>query len=361
MTREDLSMPLVTTRRTLLMGAAATGAGLFMPAGLPALAREGENLIFLTWGGDFGAGVRSAFSDAFTANTGATVQDVTPFSYGKFQTAMENGNPESYDLVWFSDDSEPFRAGEAGLLEELNYDLIPNSAEADPSVVQKYSVSPYMTAYQAAYRTEDYPDKAPASWADFWDTEQFPGARSLGTWVGGVLEAALLADGVAPEDLYPLDEDRAFAALDRLKPDIRVFHDTSSSEQVQQMLMQGDVSMVLTWSTDFIRKHLAGEPVDVINDGGFYFSPAVGIAKDSDSVELAHEYLNTLLDAEAQRNFVKAWVTSPSNPAAADALTEEERAAVTIGNIDVMVHLDPEYYADNAARLQDKYDAWRVQ
>lgn len=361
MAREETDFPFTPSRRSLIMSAAAAGATFFLPGpGRSGLAREGENLIFLTWGGDFGAGVRTAFSDPFTAETGATIQDVTPFNYGKFLTAMQNDNPEGYDLIWFDDDSEPFRAGAAGFVEELNYDLIPNAAQAIDSVTQPYSVSPYVTAYQAAYRMEDYPDNPPASWADFWDVETFPGARSLGTWVGGVLEAALLADGVAPADLYPLDEERAFSSLEALKPNIRVFHDTQSSEQVQQMVSQGEVSMVLTWATDFIRMHLAGEPVNVIYDGGFYFSPAVGIAKGTEHLELAHGYLNMLLDAEAQRRFVKAWLTSPSNVEAADALSEEQRNSVVAGNVDKMVALDPKYYAENLERLQELYDAWRV-
>ncbi|MFN8594032.1 MAG: ABC transporter substrate-binding protein [Thermomicrobiales bacterium] len=348
-------------RRSLLMSAAAAGAAFFLPGpGRSGLAREGENLIFLTWGGDFGAGVRTAFSDPFTAETGATIQDVTPFNFGKFLTAMQNGNPEGYDLIWFDDDSEPFRAGEAGFLEELNYDLIPNAKQAIDSVTQPYAVSPYVTAYQAAYRTEDYGDNPPGSWADFWDVEKFPGSRSLGTWVGGVLEAALLADGVEPDKLYPLDEERAFSKLDELKPNIRVFHDTQSSEQVQQMLTQGEISMVLTWATDFIRMHLAGEPVNVIYNQGFYFSPAVGIAKGTEYLELAHGYMNMLLDADAQRRFVKAWLTSPSNVEAADALSDEQRASVVAGNVDKMVALDPKYYADNLERIQELYDAWRV-
>jgi putative spermidine/putrescine transport system substrate-binding protein len=324
-------------------------------------AAQGEQLIFLTWGGDFGTGVRVAFSDPFQEQTGAVVQDVTPFNYGKFQTAMENNNPEGYDLIWFDDDSEPYRAGGADMLEELNYDLIPNATQVIEEVRQQYSVSPYMTMYTAAYREDDYPDAAPSSWADFWDTEQFPGSRSFGTWVGGVLEAALMADGVEPAELYPLDEERAFAKLDELRPSIRVFHDTQQSAQVDQMLSQGEVSMVLTWSTDSVRKHLAGEPINVIHNQGFWFSPAVGIAKGTEYPELAHEYLNILLDAEAQRRFVEAWVTSPSNPEANDALSDEERAMVVAGNLDVMVHLNPQYYAENLARIQELYDAWRVQ
>jgi putative spermidine/putrescine transport system substrate-binding protein len=351
-----------TSRRTLLKGAAAVGTGLMVPAArAPFAAAAGEQLIFLTWSGAFGEGVRVAFSDPFQEETGAVIQDVTPFSFGKFVTAMENNNPESYDLLWFDDDSEPFRAGTDGMLEELDYSLIPNAEQAIEQVVQPYSVSPYMTMYTAAYRSDQYPDKAPDSWADFWNVAEFPGPRSLGTWVGGVLEAALMADGVAPADLYPLDEERAIAKLDELKPDIRVFHDTQQSSQVDQMLSQGEISMVLTWSTDSVRKHLAGEPIDVIHNQGFYFSPAVGIAKGTEYRELAHGYLNMLLDAEAQRRFVKAWVTSPSNPAANDALSDEERAMVVAGNLDVMVHLDPEYYAENLARIQELYDSWRVQ
>ena len=353
---------LAPSRRAVLKGVAAAGAGFLLPGTfrMPVMA-EGEQLIFLTWGGDFGAGVRAGFSDPFQEETGAIIQDVTPFSFGKFLTAMENNNPESYDLMWFDDDSEPFRAGVDGFLEELNYDLIPNASQAIEEVVQPYSVSPYMTMYTAAYRSDQYPDKAPDSWADFWDVEQFPGPRSLGTWVGGVLEAALLADGVEPADLYPLDEDRAFAKLDELKPNIRVFHDTQQSTPVDQMLSQGEISMVLTWSTDSVRKHLAGEPINVIHNQGFWFSPAVGIAKGTEHLELAHAYLNMLLDAEAQRRFVKAWVTSPSNPEANDALSEADLEMVVAGNIDKMVHLNPQFYAENIARIQERYDSWRVQ
>ena len=77
------------SRRDVLRGAAAVGAGLLLPmTSRLSVVAEGEQLIFLTWGGDFATGVRVAFSDPFQEQTGAIIQDVTPFSYGKFQTAM---------------------------------------------------------------------------------------------------------------------------------------------------------------------------------------------------------------------------------------------------------------------------------
>jgi putative spermidine/putrescine transport system substrate-binding protein len=43
---------------------------------------------------------------------------------------------------------------------------------------------------------------APTSWADFWDTKKFPGKRGLRKGAKYTLEFALMADGVAPKDVY---------------------------------------------------------------------------------------------------------------------------------------------------------------
>ena len=65
--------------------------------------------------------------------------------------------------------------------------------------------------------------RAPASWADFWDVKKFPGKRALRKGPKYTLEFALMADGVAPKDVYKVlagkdGQDRAFKKLDELKP-----------------------------------------------------------------------------------------------------------------------------------------------
>ncbi|TGV78311.1 extracellular solute-binding protein, partial [Mesorhizobium sp. M2D.F.Ca.ET.145.01.1.1] len=50
----------------------------------------------------------------------------------------------------------------------------------------------------------------------------------------GPWEEALLADGVSPDKLYPMDIDRVFASLDKIKPHIRKWW--SSGSEIQQML-----------------------------------------------------------------------------------------------------------------------------
>ncbi len=364
-TKKDEPTGTAISRRGLLRATAAGGTALLLPSILSSwraarAASDKGPLIFLTWGGGFGKGIRAGFEDPFKAATGIEIKDVTPFSYGKFQTAMTHGNPEHYDLIWFDDEVEPLRAGKEGLVEKLNYDWLPNAKAALPGTKSPYAVSPYITVYQIGYRTDAYKSKPPNSWRDFWDVANFPGPRSLGTWVGGVLEAALMADGVAPDKLYPLDEDRAFKMLDRLRPNIRVFHNTQASDQVAQMLYQNEISMVLTWSTDFIAAHLAGKPVNVVYNQGFYFSPAVGIAKDSKYVREAHQFLNLFFDEDDELKFIRTWPTSPAVPDVAKRMTEQEKNSVAITHINEMVHLDRDYYAENQARLQQKYDGWRV-
>jgi putative spermidine/putrescine transport system substrate-binding protein len=353
-----------STRRTAMkaLAAALFGAAagsVVLPKKLLADASKGP-IKFLTWGGNFGKGIRIAFSDPFAAKSGIIIKDITPFNFGRFRTAMQHGNPESFDLAWFDDEVEPTLVGAEGMLEALNYAWLPNAKGAIVGTYQKYGVAPYITLYQMSYNSQSLNGRKPSGWKDFWDVHGIPGPRSLGTWVCGVLEAALMADGVDPAQLYPLDEDRAFRMLDRIKPHIRVFHDTQANEAVQQMLEQGEIAMVLTWATDTVTARQAGKPVDVVYNQGFYFSPLVGIAKGTKYLRECHEYLNSFFDPKAELAFIDAWPASPANPAVAKLMTPTQKASTASGHLDEMVHFNVDYYVKNRDRLQQKYDSWRI-
>ncbi len=169
-----------------------------------------------------------------------------------------------------------------------------------------------------------------------------------------------MADGVAPADLHPLDEARAFAKLDTIKRHIRVFHTTSAAQAARQQLYQGEIAMILSWSSDFIAQKAAGEPIDVIWNGGFYFSPSVGIAKGSPVREAAHAHIDQFFQHDRVMDFVRAWPTTPVLASVAAAMTDEERSRTAAGNLDRMVNLNRAHYLANQERLQDRYDAWRV-
>ncbi|KJK33090.1 ABC transporter, partial [Streptomyces variegatus] len=82
----------------------------------------------------------------------------------------------------------------------------------------EYAVGKNVWASVMAYRTDSL-KRVPKSWADFWNTDAFSGARSLQSAEVDLpeLEFALLADGVPLDKLYPLDVDRAFASMSRIR------------------------------------------------------------------------------------------------------------------------------------------------
>jgi len=68
------------------------------------------------------------------------------------------------------------------------------------------------------------------------------GRRGLRKYPFDTIEQALMADGVQTAGVYPCDLDRAFAALDRLKPDVAVWW--TSGAQLEQLLTSGEVDMI---------------------------------------------------------------------------------------------------------------------
>src|SRR3546814_17101152 len=93
--------------------------------------------------------------------------------------------------------------------------------------------------YVIAYDSGRYGDDAPTTMADFFDVERFPGNRSMYKWGVSSWEAALLADGVAPDALYPLDIERAHEKILALKDDVISFW--GGGAESQTVLLTGEI------------------------------------------------------------------------------------------------------------------------
>src|SRR5690625_1530846 len=89
-------------------------------------------------------------------------------------------------------------------------------------------------------------DKCPTNPEEFWDVENFPGTRAIRNRPFEVFAFALLADGVSPDELYPLDLDRAVAKLEEIKPHIKVW--PAGVTQELQIITSGEVGVIFTAS-----------------------------------------------------------------------------------------------------------------
>ncbi|WP_225174380.1 MULTISPECIES: extracellular solute-binding protein [unclassified Bradyrhizobium] len=79
----------------------------------------------------------------------------------------------------------------------------------------------FQTAGVLAYDARVFPNGGPQNWVDFWDVKKFPGSRGLEALLGKhTIPLALLATGLAHQDIWPLTDeklDRAFDKLNQMK------------------------------------------------------------------------------------------------------------------------------------------------
>src|SRR3954452_13084146 len=215
-------------------------------ATLSALPANADQITFVSQGGAYQKAQTIAILDPSAKKLGITINaDSIPDAWPAIKSQVASGKP-TWDVVDVPT-GYCLRGGEQGLLEKLDFSKLPNGAAMPEAYRSAYSVAYEFYSSVLAYSQKKFSaEAAPNSWADFWDVKKFPGRRALRNHPIATLEAALMADGVAPDKLYPLDVDRAFKKLEEIKPNITVWW--TSGAQSAQLLNDGEVDMEMAWN-----------------------------------------------------------------------------------------------------------------
>ena len=246
--------------------------------------------------------------------------------------------------------------GKEGLVQPIDYNVV-SKDKVLPGFAYEYGIADYMLSYVIAYDSERFGDKAPKTWADFWDVKTFPGKRTLYKWMNGMLEAALLADGVAPDKLYPLDVPRAMKKIEELKPHVLAFW--GSGAETQQLLIEGEVSMGAIWNTR--AQVITEDSEDRIKwtfDNALLGCSNWGVLKGNPAgTEAAMKFIAYAQDPQSQVELFKMFGNGPANPAAA-ALIPEDRKHLNCtdpANLPKQIMLSHEWYTDHYAATLEQY------
>jgi spermidine/putrescine-binding protein len=317
-------------------------------------------------GGSFGAAFEAAFLNPFGIETGIQVQQVEggddPFA--AVQQQVESGNVQ-WDII----DCVPSTvAGNPDLFETIDRSIVTSTDDlVQPGVVTDHFVAINVQAFPLiAWSTDAFPNGGPNTWADFFDVKAFPGPRGVPD-VGlesasTVPVAALLADGVAPDALFPLDLDRAYAKLDKLKPDIRVFW--TSFSQGQDILRSGEVDMTLTTDGRGQQLIAAGSPVGITYNQAFSVPTGLCVPKNSPNKENAFRFMEYVLShPEEQAVFTALTFYGPVTNAGVAAVQKEGRVAdFSTLHATEMVPTDSaeflQYVQQNSDELLNRWNAW---
>ncbi|MEO9191552.1 MAG: extracellular solute-binding protein, partial [Acetobacteraceae bacterium] len=217
---------------------ALIAAALLVAAMMPADARD---LSVMLRSPGLLAPWQSVFISPFSQATSIPVAPGV-WSGGIAALTQQKAPDVSWDLVMVN--AEELAAGCAsGLFEKLDWTQIGGREHYLPIAVSDCGVGALLDDTVLAWDRDKYPGSP--TWGDFWDVTKFPGKRGLRKGARGNLEIALMADGVAPADVYkvlstPEGVDRAFRKLDQLRPFL-VWWNTP--EEASHILASGDVLM----------------------------------------------------------------------------------------------------------------------
>lgn len=229
----------------------------------------------------------------------------------------------------------------AGLLAKINYYSWKDVDVTDfrPYHVQETGVPSLIYGTQMAWNQKAIPQPL-QDWADFWDVARFPGKRTLGDgsyMSTSVFEAALLADGVAPKDLYPLDINRAFKKLDQLRPQILRFW--SSGAESLQMLVDDQVAATAAWNGRVDAAQGDDKSIESTWNQAILTTDMWAIPKRVDNAENAQKFVEFASRPDRQAAFAKLITYAPTNAAAYKDIPVDRQALLPTApqNIDKVI------------------------
>ncbi len=342
--------------RNLLVAVAVFTPGI---AGMPTPAAFGRDLTVVVHGASDSTAIQQGLVAPFTSATGIPV---SVQSWNGTPDALAAGlkQPSSWDLVQVS-------AGElqtgcaAGNFEKLDWSRIGGKDHYLPQAVSDCGVGATLTNLVLAWNRDKFPGNP--TWVDFWDVAKLPAKRGLHRDVVGNLEIALMADGVAPADVYKVlgtseGVDRAFRKLDQLKPYI-VWWDTDAD--AGKILSTGDVLMTSAPSSEIVQETQASH-----HNFGLQWTDSLydvlswAIVKGTPNLREAEEFLYLAGTPAIEGRLVERFGLGGLAKGANDGLPPSLLAAspTSPANLKSGLQIDAGFWHDNLAKLRQRFDAW---
>lgn len=317
-----------------------------------------------SWGGAYQEAQREAFFRPFEEEFGVKIEEASTPDYAKFYQWQQAGQAP-LDVV----DVETFfvlRAGARGALAPVD---LPDSLsnEIIPGALSPFGVATVAYADVIAWNTATHPEWRSISWRNFWNLADFPGPRGLRDLPASSLEAALLADGVRSDSLYPLDVDRAFRKLDELRDGTQLVLWSSGSTPIE-WLTGNSVAMTTAWNGRvFDAQHpRTGQPLPVtmsFPEGSMVDWLWWVIPAGAEHPDLARAFIQFTLRPDRQAAIAELIPYGPTNLRAIESLPDSIRRRLpsTPENLQRMVVRDNDWWARNIDEVESRWRSWKIQ
>jgi len=337
-----------------------TGAGLIGASLMPLAngwADKKNEIIVCSWGGGYQKALRKAYYDPFEKETGIKVQDTSAPEVAKVKAQVDAKNIE-WDVIeggtrWYN------VLVKQGLVQALDLKKI-STSDLIPGAALSHGISHLVTSMNLAYNTNIFPNQRPDNWADFWNVTKFPGPRAYMADVTYALEFALLADGVPPDKLYPIDVERAFKKLNELKPHIKVFW--KHGDQPVQLVSQGEVAMAPAHNGRVHAAQEKGIPIALTWNQGSCSMSYLYIMTGAPQPELGLKFINFCASPKPQADAAIEIPYGPTNKKAFDLIPPDRRKDLPTypDNLKRMWALDGKWLGDNYDMINDRWQKFML-
>lgn len=318
----------------------------------------GTTITFVGYGGDGQKAMIEKWQDPYVAtHQGVTFVNTSPPDVAQVKAQVES-NSVTWDVIATAPAAAEQNCGT--LFEPLTFAGLKTDELVDQAVGKCY-IGNFVLSTPFAYRTDAFPDpsKAPKTIADFFDVKNFPGQRGILTQLqNGILEYPLLADGVAPKDLYPLDVDRSLAKLDTIRknttfaPNVGALQQAISSKQVD-MFLQADSRLVPAMDD--------GMDITIVWDKTVTSLNAFAVPKGSKNLKATEDFMQFVTTAGPAAGLPEVLGVSPINKNATPKLSENAKKVAAFDpsvNPGVTVMQDVNWYAKNYNEVTATLTNW---
>ena len=169
----------------------------------------------------------------------------------------------------------------------------------------------------------------------------------------------MLADGVPLKNLYPLDVDRAFASLDRIKPYVLVWWN-DGTEPVS-LLLGNQVACSSAWSGRIFASEKARNEIIYSWNGAAHELDYWVIPKGSKNASKASEFILASSRPERMANQAKDIGYGPSNALALDLLESDTLVHLPTHskNWNVSFEIDSKWWQVHEAEVKKRWIKWK--
>jgi putative spermidine/putrescine transport system substrate-binding protein len=342
----------ISRREILKAGSGLVLATFASPAIVsPASAQSANRLTMVSYGGSYGDFIRDGWNKPFTAETGIEVILAEGPDLAKAKAMVQTKNIE-WD-IFDSAGSIVIAGSRQGLWEPLDGKVTDGSRYVVP--VSKDYVPVYI--YSGGIAWDPARVKAPAQdFAQLWNTKSYPGRRGLRKRASETMELALIADGVDPDKVYPLDVDRVFKSLDRIKGSVRTWFDQTA--QGITLIQTGECEYTYTFANRVKAAKEAGISIDFSFKQNLNALNYFAVLRGTPRKEAAMRYLEFVTRPAQQARMAEKISLVPIAKNADTMTSESAKKWQPDLKSTKNLFISDDYWADNFVKLDRRFREW---